>query len=65
MDAPSRFVLVIGGVLGLLMVVFAPGWFGGADEGTHFMRAVAMADGGAAWSTDSMRALSLTSPSLL
>ena len=45
MDAPSRFVLVIGGVLGLLMVVFAPGWFGGADEGTHFMRAVAMADG--------------------
>lgn len=45
MDAPSRFVLVVGGVLGLLMVVFAPGWFGGADEGTHVMRSLAMAHG--------------------
>ncbi|MSW46225.1 MAG: hypothetical protein F2837_09880, partial [Actinobacteria bacterium] len=45
MDAPSRFVLAVGGFLGLLMVVFAPGWFGGADEGTHVMRSLAMAHG--------------------
>ena len=45
MDAPSRYVLAVGGVLGLLMVVFAPGWFGGADEGTHVMRSLAMAHG--------------------
>lgn len=45
MSAPQRLVLFLGGALGLLMVILAPGWFGGADEGTHFMRAAAMADG--------------------
>ena len=43
--SPSRVVLILGGALGLLMVVLAPGWFGGADEGTHFMRSLAMANG--------------------
>lgn len=43
--SPSRLVLVLGGTLGLLLVVLAPGWFGGADEGTHFMRSLAMANG--------------------
>lgn len=42
---PSRLVLLVGAVLGLLMVIGAPGWFGGADEGTHFVRALAMANG--------------------
>lgn len=43
--SPSRLVLVVGGILGLLLVLLAPGWFGGADEGTHFMRSLAMANG--------------------
>jgi hypothetical protein len=43
--SPSRLVLVVGGTLGLLLVFLAPGWFGGADEGTHFMRSLAMANG--------------------
>jgi len=43
--SPSRLVLVLGGTLGLLLVVLAPGWFAGADEGTHFMRSLAMANG--------------------
>lgn len=45
MSAPQRLVLFLGGALGLLMVVLAPGWFGGADEGTHVMRSLAMANG--------------------
>ena len=45
MSAPQRLVLFLGGALGLRMVVLAPGWFGGADEGTHFMRSLAMANG--------------------
>lgn len=45
MSAPQRLVLFLGGALGLLMVIGAPGWFGGADEGTHAMRALAMAHG--------------------
>lgn len=45
MCSPSRLVLVLGGALGLLVIVLAPGWFGGADEGTHFMRSLAMANG--------------------
>ena len=45
MSAPQRLVLFLGGALGVLMVVFAPGWFGGADEGTHVMRSLAMAHG--------------------
>ena len=45
MATPSRLVLCVGGVLGLLMIVLAPGWFAGADEGTHLVRSVAMANG--------------------
>ncbi len=45
MSAPQRLVLYLGGALGLLMVVLAPGWFAGADEGTHAMRSLAMAGG--------------------
>ena len=45
MSAPQRLVLLLGGALGLLMVFAAPGWFGGADEGTHVMRSLALAHG--------------------
>jgi Predicted membrane protein (DUF2142) len=45
MSAPQRLVLFLGGALGVLMVLAAPGWFGGADEGTHVMRSLALAHG--------------------
>jgi hypothetical protein len=45
MSAPQRLVLFLGGALGILLVLLAPGWFGGADEGTHVMRSLAMAHG--------------------
>lgn len=43
--SPARLVLLVGGTLGVVLALAAPGWFGGADEGTHVMRAVAMAHG--------------------
>jgi uncharacterized membrane protein len=45
MSAPQRLVLFLGGALGVLMVFLAPGWCAGADEGTHVVRAMAMAHG--------------------
>ncbi len=45
MRGPERLVLVVGGIVGLLLTFFSPPWTSGADEGTHFARALDMAHG--------------------
>jgi uncharacterized membrane protein len=42
---PGGFVALVGGCVGLVFLLLAPPWAGGADEGTHFARALDMTNG--------------------
>ncbi len=42
---PELLVLVVGGIVGLLLTFLSPPWASGADEATHFARALDMAHG--------------------
>lgn len=45
MTGPERLLLGVGIVVGLLFAILSPPWAAGADEATHFARAIEMAHG--------------------